>query len=247
VKLSWSPRIGSVELSASTVDVWAVRLASEGAPLEEWASVLSTQELERAGQFRLEDPRRRFVVTRVALRMLLGKYLGRPASAIALENDHHGKPRLVRGAHDADHLQFNVAHSGDLALVAVTAGCEVGVDIEQLRPVSHAEHIARRYFHPAEAEALLAAPLSARDPLFLRCWTGKEAVLKAVGRGITGSLASFQVPMNDREDVWIDLPVQSTEGHSRCWLQPLAPCDGYLGAVACLGEERTVRCFAFEG
>jgi 4'-phosphopantetheinyl transferase len=143
-------------------------------------------------------------------------------------------------------LHFNVAHSGELALIGVTAGCEVGIDIERLRPVSHADHIARRYFHPAEMQAILSADASARETMFMRCWTGKEAVLKAMGSGITGSLASFQVPTHQFTTAWIDLPASHSQNAARCWLHELAPCPGYAGAVACLGEVRIVRLFEFD-
>jgi 4'-phosphopantetheinyl transferase len=247
MKTSWPQPAGPTELSADTLDVWAVLLGAEHNRLSELASQLTSDEQQRADEFRLDEPRRRYVVTRAALRELLVKYLGGPASKKALEMDRHGKPR-VAGQRAGSDVRFNVAHSGDLALIAITAGCEVGVDVERVRPISHAEHIARRYLHPVEAEAIFAASSSfARDIQFLRCWTGKEAVLKAVGRGITGSLAAFRVPANEFRDAWILLPAQFSNEHSRCWLRPLTPCEGYVGAVACLGEERAVRCFEFVG
>jgi 4'-phosphopantetheinyl transferase len=245
MKILWPGPTEDVALSPGKLDVWAIRLDGELAPNEELSAVLSADERQRADQFRLDEPRRRFVIARVGLRRLLGKYLGKPASSIAIENDPHGKPRLAGGP-DAEEVHFNVAHSGSCALIAVAAGCQVGIDVERVRPVSHAEHIARRYFHSAEAEGILTAAPSSRDELFLRCWTGKEAVLKALGCGITGSLASFRVPTDDFRAVHLDLQFQLSGKHSRCWLHQLLPCQGYVGAVACLGEERLVRCFAFE-
>jgi 4'-phosphopantetheinyl transferase len=245
MRIAWPQPADSIALPADQLDVWAVRLGGKDALFHEAASMLTAEERQRAEQFRVDEPRRRFVITRAALRGLLGKYLGRPANSITIEYDPNGKPRLA-GGRDENDVHFNVAHSGSLALIAVTAGCEVGIDVERVRAVSHAEHIARRYFHPAEAEVILAAARSARDALFLRCWTGKEAVLKSLGSGITGSLAAICVPTDDFRAVWIDLPSQHSNLHSRCWLQQLAPGPGYVGAVACLGEERLVRCFAFE-
>jgi 4'-phosphopantetheinyl transferase len=164
---------------------------------------------------------------------------------VAIELDQQGKPRICRKC-DAEDVRFNVAHSAELALIAVTTGCEVGVDVERLRSVRHLEHIAQRYFHPAETMALLAARPAERDAAFLRCWTGKEAVLKALGHGITGSLAEFQVPINEFISTWIDLPAELFPQHARCWLHRLAPCDGYRGAVATLGAERDVYCYEFD-
>jgi 4'-phosphopantetheinyl transferase len=245
MNIAWPPATGSPALSADRLDVWAVRLDKGRGLLDKLAPTLSAAERQRAGQFRLDEPRQRFVVTRAALRMLLGKYLGMSASGVTLENDPHGKPRLASGS-AADDVRFNVAHSGELALIAVTAGCEVGVDVERVRPVHHADHIARRYFHPVEMQAILSAGPSARDTIFMRCWTGKEAVLKAIGSGVTGALASFRVPTDEFDTAWVDLPARLSRNHARCWLQDLAPCPGYVGAVACLGDERDVHPFTFD-
>lgn len=213
--------------------------------MQKLVATLSPAERQRADHFRLAEPRQRFVVSRAVLRRLLGKYLGLPDCDVTLEMDARGKPRLAAGQSAVD-LQFNVAHSGDLALVAITVDCEVGVDVERERSVSHAEHIARRFFHPSEMEAVLAGLPAERDAVFLRCWTGKEAVLKALGSGVTGSLASFSVPTDEFRGAWIDLPSTLSKSHSRCWLHALRPCAGYMGAVACLGDERRLRLFAFE-
>jgi 4'-phosphopantetheinyl transferase len=245
MEMAWSQPTDSVALAAEALDVWAVRLDHRAAPWETLVAALSAAERQRADQFRLEQPRQRFIVTRAALRALLGNYLGLPPKSVPLEIEPAGKPRLGEACR-ASGMHFSIAHSGDLALIAATTGCEVGVDVERVRAVRHAEHIARRFFHPAETEAILAAGPAARDAVFMQCWTGKEAVLKAIGNGITGSLASFCVPADKFDATWITLPAMLCANHSRCWLQQVVPCEGYVGAVACLGEERHVRRFAFD-
>src|SRR5262249_47331784 len=148
--------------------------------------------------------------------------------------------------HTAADLRFNVAHSDELAIIGVSRGCEIGVDVEHLREVTHLERIARRFFHPLESKIILDEPASTRSNVFLRCWTGKEAVLKAIGVGITGSLSSFRVPLNEDAQAWIYLPAKAGEPiASRCWMRRLAPCDEYLAAVACVGRQCDVHCFTF--
>ncbi len=127
----------------------------------------------------------------------------------------------------------------DLALIAVTSGWEVGVDVERVRSVGHLEHIARKYFHAAETDAVLRAPANERDIAFLRCWTAKEAVLKAIGTGVTGSLAEFQVSIDERWNGRVDY-----QG-LQCSVQRLALGKEYVGAVACVGSERSLRCWTF--
>jgi 4'-phosphopantetheinyl transferase len=203
--------------------------------------LLSADERRRADDFALETPRRRFVIARAALRTVVGRYIDLPRQAVELHVDDHGKPRLAEN-HNRFNLHFNVAHSGDVALIAATTRCEVGVDVEQLRSVRHAEQIAQRYFHPQEWCSIIAAPPAERDANFLRCWTAKEALFKAVGTGITGSLAEFCVPFDCEVAIEVDVPARSrNERPTRCWLQRLDVGSKYLAAVAVVESARTAR------
>ena len=98
---------------------------------------------------------------RGTLRILLGRYLNVPPNEVAFKFKTYTKPRLAPSKTATVDLRFNVSHSGELALVAVTTGCEVGVDVEQLRPVKQMEEIARRYFHRLEVEGVMASRVKA--------------------------------------------------------------------------------------
>jgi 4'-phosphopantetheinyl transferase len=176
-----------LRLKSGNVHVWVVDLASAPATPE----VLSAAELTRAERFRFAQDRRRFIASHTALREILAAYTGLHPAAIEFVTLPHGKPALVSGS-----LQFNLSHSGELALVALAAGCELGVDIERLRAQVEMEAIARRFFSPTETGALLAYPEPERGPAFFRCWTRKEAYVKALGGGLTISLASFAVSLD---------------------------------------------------
>lgn len=242
MEIEWPTPEKLPELRSDEVHVWAVDTNASHFVSDDDPRELSTDERARAAQFRLDAPRRRFVLARVALRRLLGTYLNVPAETVMIHIDPNWKPRLGDSHAKAD-LQFNLAHSGDLALFAIAIGCDVGVDVEQIRPVAHADRIADRFFHPAESRAIASAADEVRDVNFLRCWAGKEAVLKSLGSGVTGSLATFQVPTGVCDRERIELPAKLAGGEMRCWLQPLVPCSGYVGAVAWLGTERQARCF----
>jgi len=232
-----------VPLAAGEAHVWAVPLDISQAVWATLWDTLSSDERERADDFRFDPPRERFVIARGVLRRLLGDYLRVAPTAIEIVVDDTGKPRLAP-QHAAAGLHFNVSHSGDLVMIAVTADCEVGIDVECVRDVSHLEQIARRFFHPSETSAVLGAEAARRNEAFFRCWTAKEAVLKAIGTGITGSLAEFQVPIGDTpSQSWIEWPVPPSE-RRRCWLQQLDPCEGYMAAIACVQSQPAVRCFA---
>lgn len=245
MKTNWPDAAAPVELASDVAHVWAVPLTVDPDVLEESWSMLSADERDRAKVFRFEEPRRRFLIARRALRNLLGGYLGLQPTAIELTAADNGKPRLA-DKHAASGLHFNVSHSGDLALIIVAAGCEVGADVELVRDVGHMEQIAQRFFHPSETKALLDMPAAGRSSMFLRCWTGKEAVLKAYGTGITGLLSDFEVPLGEYWEGWIQTYANSqADGRPRCWLEQLTVCDGYVGAVACVESKREVRCFTF--
>lgn len=244
-QLRWTPAKCATSSEPGEAHVWAVPLDSGEAEMARFLASLSPDEVKRANTYRFDVPRRTFVIGRSALRMLLGSYLNVAPLSIELDVDHHQKPRLA-GAHANSPIRFNVSHSDGLALIALTTDCEIGVDVERVRAVSHLEQIARRFFHPAEADAVLATPSSEQTVAFLRCWTGKEAVLKAVGTGISGLLNDFRVSLEEINAEWVRWSREAENGgQPRCWLQRLSPSGDYLGAVACVGAERTVRTWTF--
>jgi 4'-phosphopantetheinyl transferase len=201
----------------------------------------SLRRTSASGPFRLDDARRRFVTARAALRKLLSKYLRIPPDEVAFDYDTTGKPRLKHSASPSD-LQFNLAHSGEMALVAITRGCEVGVDVERLRNVHHWQEISDRFFHSNEVAAIRAQPLAEQLAAFMHCWTGKEAILKALGTGVTRPLDFFVGTCHPDDGNWIDVPVAGRKS-LRCHLQQLAPAADYIGAVACLAARRSPHCF----
>jgi 4'-phosphopantetheinyl transferase len=239
----WPPLAQPPKLAPDEVHVWAVPLDVSQRMYDTLLATLSLDERARAAAYRFDEPRRRYVIARGALRELLGKYLSESTAAIELTVDGNQKPRLA-SKYASNDLHFNVSHSGELAIVAFAVGCEVGVDVEALREVSYLEKIAHKFFHPAETREVLSAPSDLRNVAFLRCWTGKEAVLKALGKGIVADLASFRVPVEVNAGGWIEYR-ENPSRSSRCWLEQLHPCDNYLAAVACVESERAVRAYTF--
>lgn len=148
------------------IDVWRVDLAAVADGLEE---LLCAQERARAQRIVRERTRVLWARSRGVLRVLLGRYLDRDPRELCFELGAHGKPTLrklvepearpgERRMGPGDGLRFNLSHSGELMLVAVTAGLEVGVDIERVR---------KRY-----------------TPELLRAWTMREAAGKCLGTGL---------------------------------------------------------------
>jgi 4'-phosphopantetheinyl transferase len=178
------------------VAVVPVRAADIGGLRE----VLDTEERARAERYRFEEDRHRSIVARGTVRRLLGRRLGRDPRDLRFVEGPQGKPALIGGE-----LEFNVSHSGDRVAIAIAEGGPIGVDIEVEQPrMTDLVVLARRYFSPGEALAVEKAAEQAPDqamPLFFTIWTAKEAVIKAVGGGLSIQLASFSV-----------LPVRSAWG-----------------------------------
>jgi 4'-phosphopantetheinyl transferase len=230
-------------IEADEAHVWVVLLDSSESRYAASRTLLAIDERRRAEQFQLDAPRMRFAIARAALRVLLGRYLDVTPADVGLTVDRFGKPRLDALQHEAD-LRFNLAHSGNRAVIAVTRSCEIGVDVEERRSVRHADHIARRYFHTIEMQSILAALPRDRDATFLRFWTAKEAVLKAAGTGIIGSLAAFHVPFGTVEGGQVELPNRADDA-ARFWVQQIDIGAEYVAAVAIAGTRRRIRLFDF--
>jgi 4'-phosphopantetheinyl transferase len=173
-----------------TVELWWGSVAAARPHLPALLDLLDADERCRADRFRVEAGRQRFVAAHAMLRRLLAVRLGLPPQSIRFAAGPRGKPALVDPVAGAPH--FNLAHSGDLAVVAL-ASRELGVDVEALRPFPRAERFAARFFAPSEQQWLRAKPEVERGHAALELWTFKEAYLKAVGSGIAIALASVEI------------------------------------------------------
>lgn len=173
------------ELKPDETHVWSARLSDE--LLATLPEVLDEAERQRAKRFVFDRHATHFRCARTILRLLLARYLNDDPASIQFTYGPHGKPGV-------EQLRFNVSHSHDLALFAFTRLPAVGVDLELRRPVPSAEAIASHFFSPAEHAALVEQPDV--GTAFLRCWTRKEALVKAIGDGLAIDLASFDVSLD---------------------------------------------------
>ena len=154
-------------------------------------SLLSPDEIERAGRFRFPVLHDRYCAGRCALRVILSRYLDTAPQSIEFTYNEHGKPLAGAG------IDFNLSHAGGQMLIGITEGRMIGVDIETRGRRTESEAIARRFFSPHEVEQFLQFPIHERDEAFLRCWVRKEAYVKAIGTGIGGGLQQFAVSLAD--------------------------------------------------
>lgn len=165
-------------IDADEVHLWRAELDAPGWPGPE---ELPAAERERAGQMLRPEAASRWVASRWALRGVLARYLDEGPAAIELGLGPYGKPQL---AADPDRLRFNLSHSAALALVAVCAGREVGVDCERVDPQRDGPALAQRALPPVDVEAVRAAPAAEQAAVFHRLWVRHEARLKCLGLGL---------------------------------------------------------------
>jgi 4'-phosphopantetheinyl transferase len=222
-----------VSADPRAIDVWTVSFdAPAGASS---LALLSADERVRAGRYAFERDRRAFVHTRAALRTILGTYLAQSPEAIAFVYGERGKPRLAGPGGP----RFNVSHKAAVALLAFSADCEVGIDVERIVTLDDRDAIAKRYFAPRECAELAALPEAGRDLAFYRCWTRKEAFIKATGEGLSARLDSFCVSLAPGEPARV---VAIDEDDAGAWtLHDLAVPPGYAAALAYRDAERPVR------
>lgn len=189
--------------------------------------LLSADERERADRLRFERDRRRYVVGRALLRTLLARYTAAPAEELAFGYGELGKPWLDAGP------SFNLSHSGDVALYAFAAAGELGVDVELDDADFATDRIAERFFSPAEVSALRSLPPAAQPRAFLRCWTRKEAFVKARGDGLSLALDSFDVTLAPDEPAALLRTAWSRREPREWQIEDLSdPGGGYVAALA---------------
>lgn len=220
------------------VHVWFVELAANAPSVDACSCSLSADERERASRFRFEHLQTAFTLSRGILRVLLGRYLALEPGRVRFAYGPRGKPRL---ASPETALEFNLAHSGRLATYAFAVGCELGVDIEEVRPVCDQESIVRRFFSSEECEEWLALDPSQRDEAFFRCWTRKESYIKALGDGLSMPLGGFRVSLRPGVPASLIHAAGDPAAASQWSLYSLTPADGYVGALALPERSRTVR------
>jgi 4'-phosphopantetheinyl transferase len=219
------------------VHVWFLELGASDPLVEECFRTLSADERERASRFRFEHLRSEFSLSRGMLRLLLGRYLAVEPARLQFAYGARGKPQL---ASPESPLRFNLAHSGMLAAYAFAVGCEVGIDVERMRPLDDAEDLVRRFFSPAERDEWLDLDPSRRNEAFYHCWTSKEAYIKASGDGLSTPLDSFRVSLRPDEPAAL-LRVAGDPAAAGKWsLWSLRPADGYVGSLALPQRGRSV-------
>ena len=228
-------------LADEHVDVWTLPLEILPALRNRLADYLSSAEQYRASHFHFDLHRNRFITGRGSLRFILGCYLGVDPKLLEFVDGPQGKPSLAPMPKHSP-LQFNLAHSDSLGIVAVTRSASVGVDIERICPVPEMNELVERFFAPRENRAFQELPTELKPSAFFNLWTRKEAWLKATGQGIGHHLHQVEVSFLPGEPArLLALPGELQFGEE--WsLRDLKIAPGFGAALAVSGREPHVTC-----
>jgi 4'-phosphopantetheinyl transferase len=214
--------------------VWCASLDLEAPGPADLARHLSDDERDRVARFHFQRDATRFAVSRAMLRIGLSECLGVEPRLVAFRYGRHGKPELAP-PFDRSGLRFNASRSRGLGLYALARGRRVGVDIERLRPLLDLDALAERVLSPEERRRLHRLPPIERLAGFFNCWTRKEAYLKAIGTGLTGSPARITVSLDSGAPARLERVDGDADAPNRWRLEAMAPDAGYVAAVAVEG------------
>jgi 4'-phosphopantetheinyl transferase len=227
-------------LPENEVHLWRVDLAAVAEGERRWAEIISADERVRASRFHFSKDRQYFSATRALLRMILGSYLGSNPRELVFRYLEKEKPSLESPS--GTRLEFNVSHSGDVALLAFAQERALGVDVEHLRDNFDHAAIARRFFSQREQHQLETLAPSERFHGFFRCWTRKEAYIKALGTGLSLPLNQFDVSLK-AGDLNALLFTRPDEAEAARWsLQEVPAGDGYVAALCVRGHGWHLKC-----
>jgi 4'-phosphopantetheinyl transferase len=220
------------------VHIWKVSLASTTAALADLPAILSPDERERAARFAFEKDQARFTSCRATLRLLLSRYTGIPPESLVFRYKSHGKPALAGGLG----WQFNVSHSRDLAAIAISRSDHVGIDLEYIDPAFPQDEVAPEVLCPGELRDLASLPSSDQLHGFFQLWTLKEALLKALGGGLSLDPVQFHIRFEESQfPEIISAPTRSPQATLHC----LSLDPDYAAALAVLSPVSTLSHFTY--
>ena len=185
-----------INLEENEVHIWNFDLDKINSQIEQFEKILSNDELTRADKFHFEIDKVRYICSRGLLRILLRVYTGFSPNEINFTFNDYGKPTLST-IHNHPGLHFNLSHSKQFMSVGFAKDAIIGMDVELMKPLKDHLEIAKRFFSESEIEQLNAFPKEKILEGFYSCWTGKEAVIKLSGEGLSHPLKDFDVQLKE--------------------------------------------------
>ncbi len=231
----------SFSLSDQDIFVWLIHIPECVEDISRDFELLDDHEKARAAAFKFACDKHSFIVSHVALRKILGRYLEIPAQTIHFEYNQYDKPHLSNLTQENVH--FNLSHSHEYALIAITLNHEIGADIEQMQTTRDLGQIAERFFSQAEFEEYSSLLPDQKVEGFYNAWTRKEAFIKAIGEGLHYSLKDFIVNLTPGKVAKLE---SIKEGVIQSWqLMGFKPCKDYCAAIAVHCEKKNFQFYHY--
>jgi 4'-phosphopantetheinyl transferase len=232
---------GHTSLELKAVHLWGFELDGSPRCLERCAQWLDKEEQYRAGRLIREEDRQRYVLAHGGLRAVLSRYLGIGPDMLEMCRSEAGKPSLTKELRGQPAITFNMSHAHGRALIAVSKGQEVGVDLERIRSDVEVAKLSERYFAPSEHATIMQSTQEQRAARFFRYWVAKEAVLKAQGIGLR-ALSQCEILMA-ADGVGAEVRVSVGSPLQDNWRIRLLSCgEGWEAAVAAQGMDWVAQC-----
>ena len=240
----WNIPPSTFHLSPDEIHVWQTPLVVPEPIHQQLTQNLSAKDQTRAASFYFDKDRTRWIVGRAVLRILLARYLNTDPHSLNFDTNPYGKPFLTYPSLPIP-LQFNLSHSGDLALYAFTYTRHIGIDIEYKRPGIEYDALARVSFSPNERATLRSLPDLLKHDAFYNCWSRKEAYIKARGKGIYLPLDQFDVSLIPGEPAALLASREDPEAPTHWTLHDFPPIPDYSSALAVEGRDWKLSCWQF--
>jgi 4'-phosphopantetheinyl transferase len=209
-----------------TLQIWKIHLDDPNAAPDQLFTLLDEDEKKNALHFRFEKHRRRYITSHAAMRNILAEQLNIPIPQLNIRLHENGKPYLLTNP-----LHFNLSHSEELAVLAISFQGDVGIDVEHIKPDVNALEITKRFFHPLEFEQLQKIPPEKRQDYFYLCWTGKEAYVKTKGLGIANHLKAFALDFTNMNALKIIFANEEVKEFKDWHVQTFQPSNHYLSTI----------------
>lgn len=228
-------------LLSNSVDIWSIDTARFPDDLTSYFQILSKEEQLRSQRFKFEKDQRLNILARSGLRVLAAQYLNCTPVSIQMGYEEYDKPYFL----DYPEFKFNVSHSGEIVVLAFVQKLELGVDVEYIKTDFEVMEIADNFFATDEIENLKEIEKELQFEAFYRCWTRKEAFIKAKGSGLSFPLADFSVSIGEKAEL---LATRWDENEKNEWiLSSFMPKNGYVGALAVHGLVKTIKYHEWKG
>lgn len=219
----------NVDVLADAVKIWMISVKKHRRYIPYLRKMLSEDEICRAFKYHFDSDRERYIIRRGMLRVILSHYLYEDAHKIMFAYNSFGKPEISESLNPYQ-IKFNLSHSGDFIVFAITSDQNVGIDVEYIRPIDDMTSIINRFFTSTEKMTFRTMPDSRKVEAFYKWWTQKEAVMKAIGTGISFGFEEFSVNIDpDKPAGLLNVEANAIE---RFRLVSWKPVYGFIAVLA---------------